>query len=97
MPSRVGEVSHPFSFDMPWQPTSDESLELLRRLRHQVAERGDNSLALLLAGIELYVTLGREFDLLDFMRTFAHDIHQAVEGTPSSKELEELFNREPPL
>ncbi len=81
---------------MPWEPTSDESLELLRRLRHQVAERGDSSLALLLAGIELYVTLGREFELLDFMRTFAHDIHEAVEGTPSIKELEELFNREPP-
>jgi hypothetical protein len=81
---------------MPWQPTSDESLELLRRLRHQVAERGDSNLALLLAGIELYATLGREFELLDVMRTFAHDMHEAVEGTPTIKELEELFNRKPP-
>ena len=81
---------------MPWQPTSDESLELVRRLRHQVAERGDSNLALLLAGIELYATLGREFELLDVMRTFAHDMHEAVEGTPTIKELEELFNRKPP-
>jgi hypothetical protein len=81
---------------MPWQPTSDESLELLRRLRHQVAERGDGNLALLLAGIELYATLGREFELLDVMRTFAHDMHEAVEGTPTIKELDELFNRKPP-
>ena len=81
---------------MPWQPTSDESLELLRRLRHKVDERGDSNLALLLAGIELYATLGREFELLDVMRTFAHDMHEAVEGTPTIKELEELFNRKPP-
>jgi hypothetical protein len=81
---------------MPWQPTSDESLELLRRLRHQVATRGDSNLALLLAGVELYATLGREFDLLDVMRTFAHDMHEAVEGTPTIKELDELFNRKPP-
>jgi hypothetical protein len=81
---------------MPWQPSSEDSIELLRRLRRQVAERGDQRLALLLAGIELYAVLGREFELLEIMRTFAHDMHEAVEGTPSIKELEELFNREPP-
>jgi hypothetical protein len=81
---------------MPWQPSSEDSIESLRRLRRQVAERGDQRLALLLAGIELYAVLGREFELLEIMRTFAHDMHEAVEGTPSIKELEELFNREPP-
>jgi hypothetical protein len=81
---------------MPWQPSSEDSIELLRRLRRQVAERGDQRLALLLAGVELYAVLGREFELLEIMRTFAHDMHEAVEGTPSIKELEELFNREPP-
>jgi hypothetical protein len=81
---------------MPWHPTSDESLEALRRLRHAAAERGDERLALLLAGVELYATLGREFELLEIMRAFAHEMHEAVEGTPSAKELEELFNREPP-
>jgi hypothetical protein len=81
---------------MPWQPSSEESIELLRRLRHRVAERGDQRLALLLAGVELYAVLGREFELLEIMRTFAHEMHEAVEGTPSIKELEDLFNRDPP-
>ncbi len=81
---------------MPWQPSSEESIELLRRLRRQVAERGDHRLALLLAGVELYAVLGREFELLEIMRTFAHEMNEAVEGTPSIKELEDLFNREPP-
>jgi hypothetical protein len=83
-------------FAMPWQPSSEESIELLRRLRHRVAERGDQRLALLLAGVELYAVLGREFELLEIMRTFAHEMHEAVEGTPSIKELEDLFNRDPP-
>jgi hypothetical protein len=81
---------------MPWQPSSEESIELLRRLRNRVAELGDRRLALLLAGVELYAVLGREFELLDIMRSFAHEMHEAVEGTPSTKELEDLFNREPP-
>jgi hypothetical protein len=61
-----------------------------------VEERGDRRLALLLAGLELYATLGREFELLETMRTFAHEMHDAVQGTPSARQLEELFNREPP-
>jgi len=81
---------------MSWHPTSPESLELLRRLRHQVDENGDQRLALLLAGVEMYAVLGREFELLETMRTFAHDMHDAVLGTPSAKELEELFNRDVP-
>ena len=81
---------------MPWQPSSEESIELLRPLRRQVAERGDQRLPLLLAGVELYAVLGREFELLEIMRTFAHEMNEAVEGTPSIKELEDLFNREPP-
>jgi hypothetical protein len=81
---------------MPWRPTSLESLESIRRLRHEVEERGDRRLALLLAGVELYATLGREFELLETMRAFAQEMHQAVQGTPTARELEELFNREPP-
>jgi hypothetical protein len=50
----------------------------------------------LLAGVELYVVLGREFDLLEAMRSFAHDMHQVVEGTPTALELEQLFERDPP-
>lgn len=82
---------------MSWHPTDPESLELLRRLRFKVAELGDARLALVLAGVELYATLGREYELLEIMRTFAHDMHDAVQGTPTAKELEDLFNREPPL
>jgi len=81
---------------MPWRPTSPESLESIRLLRQEVEERGDRRLALLLAGVELYATLGREFELLEIMRAFAHEMHEAVKGTPSAHELEELFNREPP-
>jgi hypothetical protein len=81
---------------MPWQPTNPESLELLRHFRQEIADRGDGHLALLLAGIELYVVLGREFDLLEIMREFAHDMHQAVQGTPTVRELEQLFERDPP-
>jgi len=81
---------------MSWRPTSPEALELLHRFRHEIAERGDQRLALMLAGVELYATLGREVELLEIMRAFAHDIHAAVEGTPTAKELEELFNRQIP-
>jgi hypothetical protein len=81
---------------MPWRPTSPESLELLRQVRREIAEHGDHRLALLLAGLELYAVLGREFDLLEIMRSFAHDMHQAVEGTPTVRQLEELFERDPP-
>jgi hypothetical protein len=81
---------------MPWRPTSSDSLELLRQVRHEIAERGDSRLALLLAGVELYAVLGREFDLLDVMRAFAHDMNVVVEGTPTVRELEQLFERDPP-
>jgi len=43
-----------------------------------------------------YATLGREFELLETMRAFAQEMHEAVQGTPTARELEELFNREPP-
>jgi hypothetical protein len=81
---------------MPWRPTNPESLELLRQARREIATRGDAQVALLLAGVELYAVLGREFDLLEIMRSFAHDMQQAVEGTPSVRELEQLFERDPP-
>jgi hypothetical protein len=48
---------------MPWQSSNEESIESLRRLRREIAERGDQHLALLLAGVELYAVLGREFEL----------------------------------
>jgi hypothetical protein len=86
----------PTLFAMSWRPTNPESLELLRQVRREIAERGDGRLALLLGGVELYVVLGREFDLLEIMRLFAHEMHQAVEGTPTVPELKQLFERDPP-
>jgi hypothetical protein len=65
-------------------------------VRREIADRGDSRLALLLAGVELYAVLGREFDLLEIMRSFAHDMQQVVEGTPTVRELEQLFERAPP-
>jgi hypothetical protein len=82
---------------MSWRPTNPESLELLRRLRNELVERGDERLALLLAGVELYATLGREYELLDIMRVFAHEMHEAVQGATTAIQLEELFKREPPV
>jgi hypothetical protein len=81
---------------MPWRPTNPDSLELLRQATREIAERGDHRLALLLAGVELYAVLGREFDLLEIMRSFAHDMQQAVEDTPTVRQLELLFERDPP-
>lgn len=69
---------------------------MLHRLRREIAERGDERLALLLAGVELFTVLGREFELLETMRASVNEIHDAVAGTPTAKELEELFNRETP-
>ena len=66
-------------------------------INEAVVERGDERLALLLAGVELYATLGREYEVLDIMRVFAHEMHEAVQGTPTAIELDELFNREPPV
>jgi len=71
-------------------------LDLLRQTRYEIAERGDSGLALLLAGVELYAILGREFDLLEVMRSFAHEMNRVVEGTPSVRDLEQLFERDPP-
>jgi len=81
---------------MPWRPTNPDSLELLRQATREIAERGDHRLALLLAGVELYAVLGREFDLLEIMRSFAHDMQQAVDDTPTVRQLELLFERDPP-
>lgn len=68
----------------------------LRRLRKQARQRGDEVLGVLLAGVELYISLGREYDLLEIMRKFADDMKDPVEKTPTAEELENLFRREPP-
>ncbi len=58
-------------------------------------ERGDDCLALLLAGVELYAQVGREMELLDIMRKFARDAEE-IRNTPTAAELRELYEREDP-
>jgi hypothetical protein len=81
---------------MACRPASPESLEMLRRLQRDVAVRGDECLALLLAGVELYARVGRDFELLEFMRQNAEEMRDAVVNTPTPEELTELFERETP-
>ena len=79
---------------MACQPPHSESLAALRQLRREVSERGDECLALLLAGVELYASLGREWELLEIMRNFAHDAEDMVKNTPSAADLKELYERD---
>lgn len=77
-------------------PPHPESLAALRTLRGEVEERGDECLALLLAGVEMYTSLGREWELLETMRSFAHDAEDMVRNTPTAADLKKLYEREGP-
>jgi hypothetical protein len=79
---------------MGCHPTSNQSLESLRKLYRDSVERGDECLSLLLAGVELYIRAGRELELLEIMRTRAEDMRDAVENTPSADDLRRLYERE---
>ena len=76
------------------RPPHPQSLQALRRLRDEVRQRGDEQLALLLAGIEVYISIGREWELLEIMRKFAHDADEMVRNTPSAAELKKLYERD---
>jgi len=75
------------------QPPHPDSISGLRRLKQEVSQRGDDCLALLLAGVDLYATVGREWELLEIMRKFAHDAEEMVRNTPSAAELKKLYER----
>ena len=79
---------------MTCQPPHPDSLMSLRRLREEVRERGDECLAMLLAGLEVYASVGLEWELLETMRTFAHEADEMVRNTPTAAELKRLFERE---
>ena len=81
---------------MMCQPPQPESMEALRRVREEVRGRGDECLALLLAGVELYASIGREWELLETMRAFAHDSADMVRNTPTAAELRRLYEEEGP-
>lgn len=79
---------------MVCHPPHPDSILALRRVREEIRGRGDECLALLLAGVEVYATLGREFELLEIMRKFAHDAEEMVRNTPSAADLRRLYDRE---
>ena len=79
---------------MTCQPPPPASLTGLRRLREEVNERGDECLAMLLAGVEVYASVGREWELLETMRKFAHEAEEMVRNTPSAADLRRLYQRE---
>ena len=76
---------------MACAPPSPESLESLRKLQTESAQRGDDCLSLLLAGVELYVRAGREFELLETMRNNAEAMREAIENTPSAQDLRRMY------
>lgn len=79
---------------MTCQPPHPDSIIGLRELQRDVKDRGDECLAMLLAGIDLYTAVGREWELLEIMRKFAHDAEDMVRNTPSAAELKKLYERE---
>lgn len=79
---------------MDCQPPHPESIEGLRRLQRDVKQRGDDCLAMLLAGVDVYAAVGREWELLEIMRKFAHDAEEMVRNTPSAAELKKLYDRD---
>ena len=79
---------------MVCQPPNPDSIRGLRRLQKEVRQRGDECLAMLLAGVDLYTAVGREWELLEVMRKFAHDAEEMVRNTPSAAELRKLYERD---
>jgi hypothetical protein len=79
---------------MVCKPPHPKSVKSLHRLLEEVRQRGDECLAMLLAGVEMYTAVGREWELLEIMRKFAHDAEEMVRNTPSAAELKKLYERE---
>lgn len=81
---------------MACQPPSAASIDALRKLRQEAQERGDECLAMLLGGVDLYISVGREWELLEVMRRFAHEAEDMVHNTPTADELRKLYDRDEP-
>jgi len=79
---------------MVCQPPHPDSIMGLRRLYEEVRQRGDECLAMLLAGVDMYTAVGREWELLEIMRNFAHNAEEMVRNTPTAAELKRLYERE---
>ena len=76
---------------MAWNHVTPESHAALQRLRDEIRATGDDTFTILLSGLDLYITLGREFELLEQMRHFAEEMRESVENTPSAADLERLY------
>jgi hypothetical protein len=79
---------------MVCEPPHPDSITGLRRLYEEVKQRGDQCLAMLLAGVDMYTAVGREWELLEIMRKFAHDAEEMVRNTPTAAELKKLYERD---
>ena len=79
---------------MVCQPPHPDSIMGLRRLYEEVRQRRDECLAMLLAGVDMYTAVGREWELLKIMRNFAHNAEEMVRNTPTAAELRRLYERE---
>lgn len=62
-------------------------------MQYAASERGDQCLALLLAGVEFYLRAGREVELLQTMREQAEEMREAIVNTPSADDLRRLYQR----
>ena len=80
---------------MPCHPISDESRHDLLELRDRAHHRDERCFATLLTGIDLFLSLGKEIELLEMMRDYADHMRDAIENTPSAQELEELYHWNP--
>lgn len=80
---------------MPCPPISEDSRHELLQLRDRAHRRGENCLTLLLSGVDLYLSIGKEIELLEMMRDYAENMREAIQNTPSAKELEELYHWNP--
>lgn len=76
------------------RPTSRETLAALHNLVDEARARHDETMAVLLSGVELYARLGREYELLEVMRKFATEIQPVVDNTPSADDLRRLYERD---
>lgn len=80
---------------MQCHPISDESRHELLTLRDKARRRGDECLSILLTGVDLYLSLGKEVELLELMRDYAEQMREAIHGTPSAEELKQLYDWNP--
>jgi hypothetical protein len=76
---------------MTWNHVTPDSHAALQRLRDEARAANDHTFTVLLSGLDLYIALGREIELLEHMRHFAEEMRESVENTPSAADLERLY------